>query len=202
MSFVISSSLQVPVSGKMSTEDIRSERDAWVKAINKLCMNWKHKSQSVHVYEELRESAKIAETINECQSEKGREPETDRVQNNHVSVLVPPLPRPRIKVPVPLPGPMIKPVCLPALSEQVPELGPPSIPVKTSEPEPVSQLATITSLVSTSTLTPAPPMPPPLLMTSKPKLLTERTKAFHWDAISQDKVLYLQFVLKVYSCVT
>lgn len=182
----------------MSTEVIQSERDAWVKAISKLCMDWKQKSQSEHVYEELSGSAKIAESVKESQSETEREPETDKVQNNHEPVLVSPIPRPRVvalNVAVPLPGPVLEPVCLPALApEQVPELKLPSTPVKTAEPELVPQLGTVTSPVSTSALAPAPPMPPPLPKKSKPKTLTERTKAFHWDVITQDKVLYLQYL--------
>ncbi|MCJ8741858.1 hypothetical protein PDJAM_G00075570 [Pangasius djambal] len=186
---------RIPVDGQMSTEVIRSERDAWVKAISELCMDWKCKSQSEHVYEELRESSKIAETIKECESESERETETDRVQNSHESVLVPPLPRPRLyaakNVPVLLPEPVLEPVCLPALGpEQAPELKLPCTPVKTPEPEPepVPQLATVTPPVPTSAPTPAPPMPPPLPKKSKPKTLTERTKAFHWDVIMQDKI--------------
>lgn len=202
---VIFSSFQVPINEQMSTEVIRSERDAWVTAINKLCVDWKHKSQSEHVYEELRLSTIIAKTIIECQSESETEPETDRVQINHESVLVPPLPRPRASagnVSVPLPGAVLEPVCLPALGpEQVPELKLSSTPVKTPEPEPepepVAQLAAITPLVSTSALIPAPPMPPPPPMKGKPKPVTERTKAFHWDVVTQDKVLYLQYSTKV-----
>ncbi|XP_053499137.1 protein diaphanous homolog 3 isoform X1 [Ictalurus furcatus] len=180
---------RIPVNGQMSTEVIRSERDAWVKAINKLCMDWKCKSQSEHVYEELSESAKIAETIKVCQSEGEREPEaeTDRMQNNCGSVLTPLQPRPC--VPVPLPGPVLEPVCHPALRpEDVPDLRLPSTPVKMPEPEPVPQLGTVTSPVSTSALTPAPPLPPPMPKKSKPQTLTQRTKVFHWDVITQDKI--------------
>lgn len=192
--FVHFSSFRIPVNEQMSTQVIRSERDAWVKVINKLCMDWKQKTQSEHVYEELHGSAKIAESIEEIQSESEQEPETDRVQNNHGSVLVLPTPRPRVfaaNVAVPLSEPVLEPVCFPALApEQVPELKLPSTPVKT--PELVPQLATVKSPVSTSALAPALPMPPPLPQKSKPKTLTGRTKAFHWDVIMQDKVLYLQ----------
>ncbi|XP_060793384.1 uncharacterized protein LOC132896514 isoform X2 [Neoarius graeffei] len=181
---------RIPVNGQMSTQVIRSERDAWVKVINKLCMDWKQKTQSEHVYEELHGSAKIAESIKEIQSESEQEPETDRVQNNHGSVLVLPTPRPRVfaaNVAVPLSEPVLEPVCFPALApEQVPELKLPSTPVKT--PELVPQLATVKSPVSTSALAPALPMPPPLPQKSKPKTLTGRTKAFHWDVIMQDKI--------------
>lgn len=193
---VISSSFRIPVNGQMSTEVIRSERDAWVKAINKLCMDWKCRSRSEHVYEELCESAKIVETIKECQSEGKREPEaeTDRMQNNCGSVLTPLQPRPC--VPVPLPGPVLEPVCHPALGpEDVPDSRLPSTPVKMPEPEPVPQLGTVTSPVSTSALTPAPPLPPPMPKKSKPQTLTQRTKVFHWDVITQDKVLYFQFCI-------
>ncbi|KAF7696118.1 formin-like protein 16 isoform X1 [Silurus meridionalis] len=182
---------RIPANGQMSPEVIRSERDAWVQAIDSLCMEWKHKSQHENVYEELSESGKILETIKEHQSESEREPETDRVQNDCESVLVKPLPRHHMKVPVLLPGPIIAPVQLPDLKpEQVPEIRQLSIQVKMPGPEPEPQLATVTSSVSTSGLTPPPPppLPPPLPINNKPKTLTERTKAFHWDVISQDKL--------------
>lgn len=191
-----SSSFQVSVNEQMSTDVVRNERDAWVEAINKLCVDWKHKSQSMHLYEELKESSKFAETINECRTEKDREPEADGLQNNHGSVVVPPLPRPRLNVPVTLTGPISEPVCFLALPEPVSELKVPSTQVKPPEPDQVLQLASLTSLGSTSTLTPAPPMPPPLLKMSKLKPLTTRTKAFHWDIITQDKVCT---VLQAYS---
>ena len=37
-----------------STEAIQRARDAWVQAIDKLCLDWKRKSQSEHIYEDPR----------------------------------------------------------------------------------------------------------------------------------------------------
>ncbi|KAK3518994.1 hypothetical protein QTP70_016186 [Hemibagrus guttatus] len=185
---------RIPVNGQMNSEVIRNERDAWVKAINKLCMDWKCKSQ--HVYEELRESAKILRAIEGYQSEYERQPETDRVQDNYGSIEGPPLSRPRVlavNVSAPLPEPVLEPVYFTAPGlEQVPELKLPSTRPKTPEPqpepEPVAQLVTVTSLVTASALIPAPPMPPPMPKKSKPKTQKERTKAFHWDVVTQDKI--------------
>lgn len=192
---VIFSSLQVPVNGPMSSEAIRSERDAWVKAINKLCIDWKHKCQSENVYEELTESAAIARPIKECQSESETEPESAMVQNNHGSALVPPLPRPRISAaPVPLLGPELEPAYLPALGPE--KLRLPSTPMKTPVPGPVTHLPDITSLI------PAPPMPPPLPMKATQNPVTKKTKAFHWDVIIQDKVLYLLYCAKCIEYIT
>lgn len=170
-------SLEVPVNGEISTEVIRSERDAWVNAINTLCMEWKDKSQSEHVYEELKESTKLKETIKECQSECETAPENEREQISQWSGLVPPLPKPRS---------MLDPTRLPALG---PESKLPSTPVKTPQPDPAAQKSVTPHEVSNSTLIPAPPAPPPLPKKDKAKPLTERTKAFHWDLITQDKVL-------------
>lgn len=186
----------------MNSEVIRNERDDWVRAINKLCMDWKRKSQ--HVYEELRESAKSEGAIEECQSEYEREAETDRVQDNNGSIEGPPLTRPSVlavNVSAPLPEPMLEPVYFTAPGlEQVPELKLPSTRLKTPEPQPepdtVAQLVTVTSLVSASALIPSPPMPPPMPKKSKPKTQKERTKAFHWDVVIQDKVLYLNSCAK------
>ncbi|KAF5902072.1 protein diaphanous 1-like isoform X2, partial [Clarias magur] len=185
---------RIPVNGQRSAEDVRSERDAWVKAIDVLCMDWKSKSQSEHVYEELRSCAKIAQSMDECRSKAERGPETERMQENNGCALVQPIPRPRISIPnapVPLPRatPVLEPVCLPALGpEVVPEVKLPSTLVKTAEPDPVPQLAAVTSPMCISALVPSPPLPPPLPKKTMTKRVTERTKAFHWDSIMQDKI--------------
>lgn len=153
-------------------------------------MEWKDKSQSEHVYEELKESTKKKEIVKECQSESETEPETERVLTSQWSGLVPPLPKPRAfsgDRPVPSVVPVPDPPCLPALG---PESKLPSTPVRAAQPAPAAQEAlTSLVLVSTSALIPAPPMPPPLPKKDKTKPLMKRTKAFHWELITQDKVL-------------
>ncbi|KAM9445963.1 uncharacterized protein Hap1MRO34_024664 [Clarias gariepinus] len=175
---------RIPINGQRSGEDVRSERDAWVEAIDVLCMDWKSKSQSEHVYEELRSCAKIAQSMNECRTKEEREPEADRMQQNSGSALVQPIPRPRVSTPnAPVPLPRAPPVL-----EPVPELKLPSTLVKTAEPEPIPQLAAVISPMFTSALIPSPPLPPPLPRKTMTKTVTERTKAFHWDIIMQDKI--------------
>ncbi|XP_060749446.1 uncharacterized protein LOC132861857 isoform X3 [Tachysurus vachellii] len=178
---------QIPANEQTDTKVIRNERDDWVKAINRLCMDWKHSSQ--HVYEELRESVKTEGETKECLSDHEIKPEADRVQNNHGVTECPPLPKPNIlaeNVSAPLLEPVLELLCSPALgSEHLHKL---KEPVKSPEPE--AQLATVTAPVSSLALIPAPPppLPPPLHMKGNLKTQKKRTKAFHWDVLMQDKI--------------
>lgn len=158
-------------------------------------MDWKRNSQ--HVYEELRESVKTEGEIKECLSDHEIKPETDRVQNNHRGTECPPLPKPNIlaeNVSAPLLEPVLELLCSPALgSEHLHKL---KEPVKFPEPE--AQLTTVTAPVSSLAPIPAPPppLPPPLHKEGNLKPQKQRTKAFHWDVIMQDKVLYLKYCTK------
>lgn len=193
---------RIPKSDHMTSEAIKYERDAWVKAIKQLCVDWKRKSQHEHFYE----APEIALV-------DGTRPESKK-QNNHVSHTPPPVPpsqRPRLPKTWPA-----EPVDNPTTLE--PEI----IYMKASEPEPKStQIAqcrsvlkpaerssavAVTSPVATCSspsltlpfLLPPPlpvpsavpgpvlPLAPPLPM--KSKQLSERTKAFHWDVVAQDKI--------------
>ncbi|XP_051736260.1 formin-H [Ctenopharyngodon idella] len=188
---------RIPRSDYMTSEAIKYERDAWVKAIKQLCVDWKRKSQHENFYE-APETALIDDT---------------KSQNSHVPITpppVPPSPRPRLSKTSPA-----EPVDNPTTLE--PEI----VSMKASEPEPKPSLTAqfrselkpaetpsavpVTSPVATCSLTlpfllppplpvpsavsgPAPPapLPPPLPM--KSKQLSERTKAFHWDLVAQDKI--------------
>ncbi|TSL61285.1 Cerebellin-4 [Bagarius yarrelli] len=161
----------------MSTYDTKNERDAWIKAISKLCLDWKHKS--MHLYEKLKESSKIEATDKECQSEAEPEPVTEIVQNIQGFVIAPPISKPclsPVNVSASLPGSVLEPVYLSTLGPEIP-----STQVKNPESE-------AQPVVTASILTPAPPMPPPLPKTSKQKAKKANTKAFHWEVIPQDKI--------------
>ncbi|XP_050952739.1 uncharacterized protein LOC127154901 [Labeo rohita] len=190
---------RIPKSDHMTQEAITNERDAWVKAIKQLCMDWKQKSQLEHFYE-----APEKEHTDVTESET-------KTQNNHGPITPPPVPpsvRPRLarasqNVPSPFPTapetetvfleaseeepkpiptaqsrpvrkpdrtPLAAPVTSPAATSPAPFVLPPPLPVPSAVPGPV----------------PPAPLPPPMPMKSKP--LSERTKAFHWDLVAQDKI--------------
>ncbi|KAI4874370.1 hypothetical protein NFI96_017453, partial [Prochilodus magdalenae] len=194
---------RVPMNEQTSTEEIRIERDSWVKAINKQCMDWKRKSQYEHMYEDFKESQKLSDirkVSEEYESTDEKEHKTDKVQNN--PPLVRPLPLPRIlskppTVPVLIPVPAVllePPVHKPATEpRQVPELKPLPVPEKTpallaeSRQAQVPQLEPNQSPTLPAAMIPPPPMPPPLPKKTRAKCQI-RTKAFHWDLVAQDKI--------------
>lgn len=192
---------RIPKSDHMTPEAITNERDAWVKAIKCLCVDWKRKSHLENVYEA---PEKDLTDVTESES---------KTQDNHVPLSTPPVPhsrRPRLtrtfpNVPAAFPEapeqetasresseaepmptltaqsravrkpdetPSAVPVTSPGAtcSSPAPFVLPPPLPVPSAVPGPV----------------PPAPLPPPLPMKSKP--LSERTKAFHWDPVAQDKV--------------
>ncbi|KAL0157675.1 hypothetical protein M9458_045751, partial [Cirrhinus mrigala] len=181
---------RIPKSDHMTQEAITNERDAWVTAIKQLCMDWKRKSQLEHLYE-----APEKEHTDVTESES-------KTQNNHVPIAAPPVPPASQNVPShfptapepetifleaseaepkPIPTaqsgavrkpdrtPSAGPVTSPAATSPAPFVLPPPLPVPSAVPGPV----------------PPAPLPPPMPMKSKP--LSERTKAFHWDLVAQDK---------------
>ncbi|XP_016310071.1 formin-J-like [Sinocyclocheilus anshuiensis] len=188
---------RIPKSDYITPQAITNERDAWVKAIKQLCVDWKRKSHLEHFYEA---PEKDFTDVTESES---------KTQDNHVPLAPPPVPhslRPRLpktspNVPaapepetasleaseaepkptltaqsraVRKPGrtPSAVPVTSPVAtcSSPAPFVLPPPLPVPSAVPGPA----------------PPAPLPPPLPMKSKP--LSERTKAFHWDLVAQDKI--------------
>ncbi|XP_058619573.1 uncharacterized protein LOC131532152 isoform X1 [Onychostoma macrolepis] len=192
---------RIPKSDHMTPEAITNERDAWVKAIKQLCVDWKRNSHLEHFYEA---PEKDLADVTESES---------KTQDDHVPLAPPPVPhslRPRLprtspNVPAAFPAapepetasreaseaepkptltaqrravhkpdrmPSAVPVTSPVAtcSSPAPFVLPPTLPVPSAVPGPV----------------PPAPLPPPLPMKSKP--LSERTKAFHWDLVAQDKI--------------
>ncbi|KAM9504737.1 uncharacterized protein ACWYII_047463 isoform 3-T4 [Salvelinus alpinus] len=173
-----------------STEAIQRERDAWVQAIDKLCLDWKRKSQSEHIYEDprvtdLRIYDNIKYIIEESKS-TGREgfsvsdPVLGAADQISGGGKVPRIPttspakavlksRSPVKssVNVPVPGSVVVPSHVP-----VPGPAPVSVPTTLVIPGP--------SFI---------PMPPPLTFNEPSrKPLTERTRAFHWEKVGSDKI--------------
>ncbi len=78
---------RIPKSDHMNPEAITNERDAWVKAIKQLCVDWKQKSHLEHFYEA---PEKDLTDVTESES---------KTQDNHVPFALPPVPhslRPRL----------------------------------------------------------------------------------------------------------
>ncbi|XP_077074982.1 uncharacterized protein LOC143725957 [Siphateles boraxobius] len=184
---------RIPKSEYMTSEAIKYERDAWVKAIKQLCVDWKRKSQHEHLYE-APERALIDITKSESET-----------QNEHMQFTPPPVPpTPRPRLPRTFPAELV---------DDPTTLEPEIVSMKASEQKPArtaefrsvlkptSPVATCSSpSLNLSFLLPPPlpvpsavpgpvppaPLPPPL--PTKSKQLSERTKAFHWDLVTQDKI--------------
>ncbi|KAG7472064.1 hypothetical protein MATL_G00104550 [Megalops atlanticus] len=163
---------RVPVTDQAkSTEAIRQERDEWVQAIDRLCLEWKRKSQSEgqNVYECIREPGAWGGS-GEARGERGsmvlptgdaRPEESSDEDKSEAKPLSPPAPlTPKPTTPVPVLVPVV----------------PSPVPV------PVPQFAMIPP---PPPLAPAPP-PLPSKINANPRSM--RTKAFHWDVVSQDKM--------------
>ncbi|KAL1250413.1 hypothetical protein QQF64_021418, partial [Cirrhinus molitorella] len=185
---------RIPKSDHMTPEAITDERDAWVKAIKRLCVDWQRKSQLEHLYE-APEKAHTDDTESES-----------KTQNNHVPVPPPPVPpsvRPRLARTSPSAFPAApeadnvfleaseaepKPVpTAPSRAVRKPDRMPSAVPMTSPAPFVLPPPLPVPSAVP-GPVPPAPPapLPPPLPTKSKP--LSERTKAFHWDVVAQDKI--------------
>ncbi|KAK7132681.1 hypothetical protein R3I93_019041 [Phoxinus phoxinus] len=191
---------RIPKSEYMTSEAIKYERDAWVKAIKQLCVDWKRKSQHDHFYE----APERALIESKTQSHKDTKSES-KAQNDHMQFTAPPVP--------PTPRPRLPKTSPAELVDNPTTLEPEIVSTKASEPKPArtaefrSVLKPTSPVVTCSSpsLTlafvlppplpvpsavpgpvPPAPLPPPLPM--KPKQLSERTKAFHWDLVAQDKI--------------
>ncbi|XP_056306021.1 uncharacterized protein LOC130217833 isoform X2 [Danio aesculapii] len=187
---------RIPKSEHMTPETLTNERDSWMKAIRELCVDWKRKSQYEDFYE-----APDSDLINVT------EPES-KTQNNHEPPPVPPSQRPRLPrtptalhpalptTPEPLealeaPKPPRKPnrstFCRSVALPPTPPVAaystsPPTLPFLLPPPSPVPSAAVL------GPAPPAPPAPLPPPLPIKSNQLSERTKAFHWDLVAQDKI--------------
>ncbi|XP_048098160.1 formin-like protein 6 isoform X2 [Alosa alosa] len=160
---------RVPMTDVMKTADIQTERDSWVQAIGKLCMNWKCCSQSEPMYADLKK-LRASRTVTGLlqHSEDGAFsgtllPSTEEVSDGEESTALSsvrafPLP------PTPALAKPCSPVCLPTM---------PSASPLYSDLHPVA---------------PSPPVPAPPPLPRKKPLPEDRTKAFHWDLLPQDKI--------------
>ncbi|KAG9339240.1 hypothetical protein JZ751_023936 [Albula glossodonta] len=163
---------RVPVSEQAkSTDAIKSERDEWVQAIDRLCLEWKRRSQieSQNVYEcigaPLRTGGAGATggTAVGIGVGGGRGRETERGVAFPAGVTV----------------------SGESSDEDVPVPKPASLPAPPLSPRPAGPFPQFAMAPPPPPMAPAPP-PLPSKFPMKPT--SKRTKAFHWDLVAQDKV--------------
>ncbi|KAJ8369838.1 hypothetical protein SKAU_G00098660 [Synaphobranchus kaupii] len=155
---------RVPVTDQVkSTDAVKKERDDWVREIDRLCLEWKRRSQteSQNIYEVVPEPAVWRGGGED--GGKGHSEDGGRRRSEDAG-------RRRSEDAVPGgcsdgDGPLFPPAPL------VPKPAGPALHFATGPPPP------------------PPPMAPPLLPSKfSIKPLSKRTKAFHWDLIPQDKM--------------
>ncbi|XP_058847125.1 uncharacterized protein LOC117412189 isoform X3 [Acipenser ruthenus] len=172
---------RVPVSCQFkSTEEIKKERDEWVLAIDKFCLHWKRKSQFKP------EDDGIYSVIQESRVMDIKDQVAEKEPVSPVSGNTPP----------PLQTSPSEPNAANAVFPQTPSSTqlPPSKLAQTvfQAPSPKSP-ATVPpppECVTTPSIPapPPPPPPPPPSLSLQSKSISTRTKAFHWDLLSQDKI--------------
>ncbi|KAJ8016946.1 hypothetical protein DPEC_G00012630 [Dallia pectoralis] len=152
---------RIPVTNdSKSTEAIQKERDSWVQAIDKLCLDWKRRSQSEHFYEDPR-TITIYDYVKNISEEKNS-PELTKTDVVTAADYVP-------------------------FGET--ESQPPNVLTPCSRVRAPPSIAMAPSLSSSGIPAPPPiPLAPPLLFKLSSKCPAMRTKAFHWDEVSKDKI--------------
>ncbi|XP_051789065.1 formin-H isoform X2 [Erpetoichthys calabaricus] len=175
---------RVPVTNAFkSTEDIKKDRDQWVAVIDKQCLHWKLKSQ-----DQLTSECKaVYSTIENAPSlENRRENQVERKKmifskdiNSEVSPPVSPSGHPTkhtqaLRNSQSLPN-QVSSILFPLPSQCFIVSG--SNSSEAMKPVPLS----------VTTAAPPPPPPPPGKRAFQP--VSKRTKPFHWDLLSQDKLV-------------
>lgn len=194
----------MPVTEETSSPGgVRSERDAWVQAIDKLCADWKKKYKGEHL--QIQPNVGSAE---ETESGDTGLESNGGFSGGNVTVIYPPAHyantnptsggEDRLSVgatsqshpsddntkPVPKPRSGRK-----DAGATGPDVSSPTHPAPSPDPQPVSNKAG--SAAATGPSLPCAPPPPPLLFKPKTNSSKPCTKAFHWDAVSSEKVTLL-----------
>ncbi|XP_069566985.1 uncharacterized protein [Brachyistius frenatus] len=190
---------------------VQRERDAWVQAIHKLCSDWKRKSRGEHMFVEAKtfRHLSIHEEDNDADLESSDEfasgSNFSRPPEDKNADLRPsggdcssagdtkPVPKPgsTTKTNVQVTGPDILP---PVPSPTSPAMSPASPPPSSSNAAPSSFRSVPEPHPHESGMKgpppppPSIPAPPPFPFKLKPNLGKPRTKAFHWDLLTQEKI--------------
>nr|XP_015220046.1 PREDICTED: formin-like protein 13 isoform X1 [Lepisosteus oculatus] len=181
---------RVPASNDVnSTEAIKMDRNEWVQAIDKFCLDWKRKSQS--------EDNSIYEVIRMPEIQENKEIEQDRKKNDEEEKVAEET-KPAVlqlegkrasgesdvaqaSTPHPPSPPLFPPV--PAVRKFTPAL----VSSFTPLPSPNAPMP-IPGFAMNPPPPPPVPAPPPLHNRLNAKPTSKRTKAFHWDLVSQERI--------------
>ncbi|XP_041860518.1 formin-like protein 13 isoform X2 [Melanotaenia boesemani] len=196
---------KVPVPDETAAPGVeQGERDAWVQAIQRLCLDWKRKSRCEHMFMETFQHTSITEDTEDNDTDpesNGRSDDAnniyppaeyknaDPVSSGDTSQSHPtkPVTKPRIKSAAQFTGP--------DNSNPIPTSPCSTLPTLPSSPPPSPCHAGIApsstepgTPVREGLPPPSIPAPPPLPLKPKTSLKKKRTKAFHWDVIGSDKI--------------
>lgn len=196
---------------------VQKERDDWVTAIHRLCSDWKRKSMGDALFVESLQSQSIAEDIEDTNTDLESSggfssgsivyPPVDyeiMSSNGDSSQIHPPA---EDLKPVPAPRSCKRANSQDTSSPTSPTAAPtssPTSPSPSSTPTTSSSTTVSESLKNESAGSPAVkgpppppkiPVPPPLPIKPIKKNLNKlRTKAFHWDTVSSEKVQHVKLV--------
>lgn len=197
----------------VASETVQQERDAWIKAIDKLCSEWKRKSKMFTEQKSFRhvsipEDTEDNDTDLESSGEfgagityppadnKNADPPLSDGDNLSAQQTHPPADHTK---PIPKPRRMNSPQIIPPQVSSPPSpsrIAPTSLTSPPPSPRALPPPPTVQSpaLEGGSLIMkgPPPPAPPPLPLNQNSKKVC--TKAFHWDLIGPDKVKLSPFI--------
>lgn len=217
------SSFRIPASDQTATPGaVKGERDAWVQAIDKLCLDWKRKSMGELMFVGMKDvcSISIDEESSDLQSNSGvsEPPASPQTADQPAETgtaspaaeedpeppsTVQPVPKPRISkdaadqdpvADVPPPARQLTPprtVPSPSAISSPPSPSLATVGLSNSPSESLgheSGTAVAKGPLPPILLPPLPPPAPPLPIKLSSVFGKARTKAFHWDVVSPDKV--------------
>ncbi|XP_053704318.1 uncharacterized protein LOC128749102 isoform X3 [Synchiropus splendidus] len=196
--------LSAPTAGEGSAQE---QRDSWVKAIDKLCCDWKRRSlgekkllemiplRHLSIDEQLEDNNVNQESSNSLDS-LSHHPQGDagNMEEGCCKELLPPA-SPQSPGPSPTVSPGVGPS---SPTSSVPPQSPGSFPFSPHQhpsspiPELVTQepdsLPGKLSPPDPPPLPPSIPLPPPLPLKVRTNRRKQRTKAFHWDEVRAEKI--------------
>ncbi|KAM8754358.1 uncharacterized protein AB9X84_011204 [Acanthopagrus schlegelii] len=200
---------RVPLPEQTSApESVQTERDAWVQAIHKLCSDWKRKSMGEHVFMETMGLRNISIAEESEDSDTDPEPRGgdtsppvdnenadpassggDQLQAGDAGQTDPSKPVPKPRSPR-KPSDILPPVpSLPSPSPASPRPSPAHAALTPSPtvPEALYQSPSSMRAPPPPPIVPPPPAPP-LPFRMKSPFKKARTKAFHWDVVTAEKI--------------
>lgn len=208
------SSFRIPASDQTTSPGaVQSERDAWVQAIGKLCLDWKRKSMgelmfvgmtdvcSISIDEESSDADQpsnggFSDVQPSAEAQTANQP-TETEEDPEPPSTIQPVPKPRSVKNTAVQNPV--PDVPPPAQQLTPPTTVPSSPPASSVPLPIyaavgpsksapQSLGHESGTPVAKGPLPSVPPPPPLPVKLSSAFGQARTKAFHWDVVSSEKV--------------